>query len=439
MNSTLHRILRRIYWNMPVPDGLKESWISRTRVFLRTLSRATAAASVAPEPKSSLYQAYLEQVFAIPGKPGDAHVKITEKPFERHEGDPKVIAYYLPQFHPTAENDAWWGRGVTEWNNVSRAVPQYVGHYQPRLPGELGYYDLRIKENMVRQVELAKLYGVFGFSFYYYWFDGVRLLDKPMDMFLASPDIDFPFCLCWANESWTRRFDGACGEVLMQQSETVESYQEFIASVVPYMKDHRYIRVDGRPVLIVYRPSFIPECSQTLAYWREQCVKAGVGDLYIIGVKEHTWDRDLLDHGFDAQSEFHPGTLFKHCERIDTRIDFVQPNFGGLVMDYEDIVKEKKYFKYNYKKLYRAAMPMWDNTARRDNKGMIFHGSSPELYKEWLVDIFRESKERVDLEDSFIFINAWNEWGEGTYLEPDKKYGYAYLDATRRAIEEVRQ
>ena len=155
-------------------------------------------------------------------------------------------------------------------------------------------------------------------------------------------------------------------------------------------------------------------------------------------MKEHTWNEDLLAHGFDAQSEFHPGTVFKHCERIDAKIDFVQPNFGGVVMDYEDIVKGKKYFKYNYEKLYRAAMPMWDNTARRDNKGMIFHGASPELYKHWLIDIFKESKERKDLEDSFIFINAWNEWGEGAYLEPDKTYGYAYLDATRQAIESVR-
>lgn len=349
-----------------------------------------------------------------------------------------MIAYYLPQFHPTPENDAWWGKGVTEWNNVSRAVPQYVGHYQPRLPGELGYYDLRIKENISRQVELAKLYGVFGFSFYYYWFDGARLLDKPLDMFVDSPEIDFPFCLCWANESWTRRFDGSCGEILMKQSETVESYRAFINSVIRYMKDPRYIRVDGRPVLIIYRPSFIPECSETLSYWRECCINAGVGNPYIIGVKEHTWNEDLLAHGFDAQSEFHPGTVFKHCERIDAKIDFVQPNFGGVVMDYEDIVKGKKYFKYNYEKLYRAAMPMWDNTARRDNKGMIFHGASPELYKHWLIDIFKESKERKDLEDSFIFINAWNEWGEGAYLEPDKTYGYAYLDATRQAIESVR-
>lgn len=439
MNSTLHHVLRRIYWKIPVSDRLKEMGVSKFRILKRKLARMKLSEPPMSDSRTALHHAYVEQVLAIPAKTDTQYIPIAESPLKWHEGDPKVIAYYLPQFHPTAENDVWWGKGITEWNNVSRAVPQYVGHYQPRLPGELGYYDLRIKENMARQAELAKLYGVFGFAFYYYWFDGDRLLDKPLDMFAASKDIDFPFCLCWANESWTRRFDGACGEILMKQSETVDSYRGFIESVIPYMQDERYIRVDGRPVLIIYRPSFIPDCKDTLTYWRGHCVNAGVGDPYIIGVKEHTWDEDLLAHGFDAQSEFHPGTLFKHCERIDTKIDFVQPNFGGLVMDYEDIVKGKKYFRYNYEKLYRAAMPMWDNTARRDNKGMIFHGSSPELYKEWLVDIFRESRERTDLEDSFIFINAWNEWGEGAYLEPDKKYGYAYLDATRRAIEEARK
>jgi hypothetical protein len=224
----------------------------------------------------------------------------------------------------------------------------------------------------------------------------------------------------------------------MNQTESVESYNAFIESVVPYMRDARYIRVENRPLLILYRPSFVPDCKNTLSNWRRHCLDAGIGDPYIIGVKEHTFDADLLSLGFDAQSEFHPGTLFRHCEDISSKIDFVRSDFGGIVLDYCDIVEKKKYFRYNFPKLHRAVMPMWDNTARRDNKGMIFEGSSPELYKQWLEDVFLEVKAREDLKEPFVFINAWNEWGEGAYLEPDKKYGYAYLDATRQAIENVR-
>lgn len=441
MNQNLYQLLRRIYWRLPLPEETKESLVGRARRFSRSMKKAmvepTGESNSVPASREKALEEYVKQVLALPEKPGSEHVEISSRFYQRQDSDAKILAYYLPQFHPTEENDMWWGKGVTEWNNVSRSVPQYLGHYQPRLPGELGYYDLRIVDNIRRQVELAQMYGVYGFCFYYYWFDGKRLLDKPLDMFLETKDIDFPFSLCWANESWTRRFDGTCGEFLMKQSETVESYTAFITSVVPYMKDSRYIRMNGKPVLTVYRPSFIPDCANTIAAWRKHCIDAGIGDLYIIGVKEHTWDVNLLELGFDAQSEFHPGTLFKHCVDISTKFDYMQ-DFGGIVLDYRDIVEKQKYFLYDHPKLHRAAMPMWDNSARRNNKGMIFEGSTPELYERWLKDILLEAKDRTDLEDNYIFINAWNEWGEGAYLEPDKRYGYAYLNATRQAIEGVR-
>jgi len=441
VNQNLYQLLRRIYWRLPLPEETKELLVGFARRFLRGMKKALAepvtTASSASVSREKILQEYANQILAIPRKSGNEYVEISSSSYQRKEGDAKILAYYLPQFHPTKENDMWWGKGVTEWNNVSRAMPQYVGHYQPRLPGELGYYDLRILDNMRRQVELAQMYGIYGFCFYYYWFDGKRLLDKPLDMFLEAKTIDFPFSLCWANESWTRRFDGSCGEILVKQSETVESYIAFINSVVPYMRDSRYIRMNGKPIFTIYRPSFIPECASTITAWREHCVKAGIGDIYIIGIKEHTWDVNLIELGFDAQSEFHPGTLFKHCVDISSQINYMQ-DFGGIVLDYRDIVEHKKYFLYNHPKLHRAAMPMWDNSARRDNKGMIFEGASPDLYERWLTDILLEAKNREDLEDHYIFINAWNEWGEGAYLEPDKKYGYAYLNATRQAIEGVR-
>ncbi|MFZ5879285.1 MAG: glycoside hydrolase family 99-like domain-containing protein [Chloroflexota bacterium] len=438
----LYSRLVQFFWRMPVPEGLKRRLAAiRHRLF-------PPAAPVSPAPVSASAPApvhlhperlkqYVQQVLSV-SEVSDDFVDLAPDSYERQPDDPMILAYYLPQYHPTPENDEWWGRGVTEWHNVSRAVPQYVGHYQPRLAGELGQYDLRLAENIARQAELAKSHGVYGFAYYFYWFDGRRLLDKPLDLFLNSPQIDYPFCLCWANESWTRRFDGSSGEVIMYQNESVESYQAFIESVKPYMQDKRYIRVDGRPVLIIYRPSFVPDPPRVLAYWRAYCKQEGLGDPYIIAVKENTFDGDLLALGFDAQSEFHPGTVFRYCKHITNEMQYVRDDFRGLILDYVDLVRNKRYFNFHAKKLYRAVMPMWDNTPRRNNTAMIYHGASPELYKEWLADVLREARENKELDRPFVFINAWNEWGECAYLEPDRKYGYAFLRATREAVEEVR-
>lgn len=383
--------------------------------------------------------AYVENILKAPKLTDERkYVPLTQEPYQRKDGDCKVIAYYLTQFHPDKHNEEWWGKGVTEWNNVTRAVPQFVGHYQPRYPGELGYYDLRIVENMQRQIELAKAYGVYGFSFYYYWFDGDRLLEKPLEMFLEKPDeLDFPFSLCWANENWTRRFDGTNSAILMEQPSSLSSYKAVIGDMIRFFKDRRYIEIDGKKLLTIYRPSLMPNPKEVLEYWRDYARKNGCGELYIIAVKENMVEKDWLAEGFDALSEFHPGTLYTNCKNITQQLNYLRNDFCGEVFSYEDIVRQKKYFRYNYPKLYRAVMPMWDNTARRDNKGMIFHGASPALYKQWLKDVITEEKQRDDLDDCMVFINAWNEWGEGAYLEPDKLYGYAYLEATKEAVEET--
>ncbi|MBI3172660.1 MAG: glycoside hydrolase family 99-like domain-containing protein [Chloroflexi bacterium] len=427
----LYERLIQLFWRLPIPEGVKRRLAAiRHRLF-------PPVPPVSKRPSPVVLDKYVRQVLSTP-ELSPEFVDLAPDTYERQPGDPMLLAYYLPQFHPTPENDEWWGKGVTEWHNVSRAVPQYVGHYQPRLPAELGQYDLRIVENIARQAELAKIHGVYGFAYYFYWFDGRRLLDKPLDLFLNNPQIDYPFCLCWANESWTRRFDGTSGEVIMYQNESVESYKAFIESVKPYMQDRRYIRVDGRPLLIVYRPSFVPNPPEVLAHWREVCQRDGLGNPYIIAVKENTFDGDLLALGFDAQSEFHPGTVFRYCNNITAQLPFVREDFRGLVLDYEDLVKNKKYFKFQARKLHRAVMPMWDNTPRRNNTAMIYHGASPALYKEWLADVLRETRSNSELDSPFVFLNAWNEWGESAYLEPDRRYGYAFLRATREAIEETR-
>lgn len=382
---------------------------------------------------------YIRQVLNAPRYYDECRfAPLTRQPYVRRDGDAKVIAYYLTQYHPDAHNEQWWGRGITEWNNVCRAVPQFEGHYQPRLPGELGFYDLRLPDNMMRQIELAKMYGVYGFSFYYYWFDGERLLEKPLEMFLEHPELDIPFSLCWANENWTKRYDGTSRDVLIEQPKTRESYENVITDMARFLRDSRYITVDGRKLLTVYRPSFIPDTKKVLAHWREYCRRSGLGELYLIAVKEMDNDQDWLAEGFDAVSEFHPGTIYRQCLKIDQDIPFLREDFSGEVFSYKDIVINKKYFRYDYPKLYRAVMPMWDNTARRDNAGTIFHGSTPLLYKRWLKDVIKAGKERNDIEDNLIFVNAWNEWGEGAYLEPDKRFGYAYLEATKQAVEECR-
>lgn len=434
MKIWLYQLVVRISRKLRLPDSFRQRFSSFVR---RIFAPGNTLVSKPDQFKNDLLKQYVEQIMAIPDR-SDEYVELASDTYERKPSDPMILAYYLPQYHPSPENDAWWGRGTTEWHNVSRAVPQYVGHYQPRLPGELEYYDLRLVENIIRQVELAKTHGIYGFIYYFYWFDGHRLLDKPLEMFLNKPQIDFPFCLCWANESWTRGFDGNSGEVIMYQNESVESYQAFIESVKPYVADKRYIRIDRRPVLIVYRPSFIPDCLNVLSFWRSYCQKEGIGNPYIIGVKENTFDGDLLALGFDAQSEFHPGTVFRYCKNITSEINFMRNDFGGLVLDYVDLVKNKKYLKFQAKKLYRAIMPMWDNTPRRNNTPMIFQGASPALYKEWLMNILLETRNNKELDAPLVFVNAWNEWGESAYLEPDQKYGYAYLRATREAIEESR-
>lgn len=425
------KLLKDIYWALPLlTEKQKESFFYK----VKKIVRHEGVESIQPD--STIINDYIKQILDIPTARSNDYTTITETPYKREASDPKLIAYYLPQMHPTPENDAWWGRGVTEWNNVSRAVPQYVGHYQPRLPGELGFYDLRLKDNLRRQIELAKMYGIYGFSWYYYWFDGKRLLERPLDMFLNDSSLDFPFCLCWANESWTKGFFGSSKEIIMKQSETEESYRNFIHDTIKYLKDDRYITVQGKKLLIVYKPHSVPNCKNVLEYWRKYCLQNGVGELYILGCWTGDEKNDVLDLGFDAETEFQPGSLYPYNGKINQELAFVNKQFIGEVYSYRRIVQEKFYRKnFKKEKMYNAVMPMWDNTPRRNNQGnRIFHGSTPGLYEIWLKDVIDHYQKECELDEKLIFINAWNEWGEGAYLEPDRFYGYAYLEATKMAL-----
>lgn len=346
--------------------------------------------------------------------------------------DVRVIAYYLPQYHPIAENDAWWGRGFTEWTNVGRGTPQFVGHAQPKLPGELGYYDLRVPDVARRQEELAQNYGIHAFCYYYYWFSGKRLLDRPIENLLADPQRKQPFCLVWANENWTRTWDGLDGQVLLGQRYADEDHTQFARDLVRFIKDPRYLRVDGKPLFMVYKPLIIPKMAAAVALWRKVWAEAGIPEVLVVGVQT-TGAADPAIIGCDAAAEFAPHQ-YKN-EFAKQPLELVNPNFAGKIYDYEAMVEDSLSRPAPAYTLFRCATPGWDNTARRGARATIFIGSSARRFGEWLSGLVDDARRRLPEGQRLVFVNAWNEWAEGAYLEPDQKHGYANLEACRQALD----
>lgn len=389
-------------------------------------SKALVSASLV---HSEVYESMLTTAI---NSPGAEYVKLSDRDFPIDRSPIKLIAFYLPQFHPIPENDAWWGKGFTEWRNVSKAIPQFKGHYQPHLPGELGFYDLRIPEVQVRQVELAKKYGISGFCFYYYWFHGKRLLERPLDEFVANSDIDFPFCLCWANENWTRRWDGQESDILIGQEHSEESDMAFIRDILPYMQHKNYIKIDGRPVLIVYRVSIMPNPQATVKRWKNYCKSMDAPEPYLIAARTFGYT-EYEDADFDASVEFPPhNTTFSP---INDTVELLNPNFQGLIYDYREIVKQ--WANEYVPKLFYGVFPSWDNEPRKPGRGSTYAYGSPELYREWLKKACVQTLKKQNPDERIVFINAWNEWAEGAHLEPDQKFGYAYLQATADALASI--
>ncbi|MGO9643818.1 MAG: glycoside hydrolase family 99-like domain-containing protein [Candidatus Bathyarchaeia archaeon] len=380
-----------------------------------------------------LYQSMLSvaESHANPGTQSD-----TEKLDSRYDDRVKLIAFYLPQFHPIPENDAWWGTGFTEWTNVTKAVPQFVGHYQPRLPGELGFYDLRVIDVQKRQVELARQYGIYGFCFYYYWFDGKPLLERPLNQFLSHKKINFHFCLCWANENWTRRWDGQENQRLKTQTYPPGWEIQFIKSIENALLDKRYIRIRGKPLLIVYNPRKLP-APNTVQKWRNYWRAQGNGDLYVVAARTFGFNADPRTLGYDAAVDFPPHNILSRNATYDVKL--LNPRFLGEVFDYGKFVERQvslRHRKYPFD-LFRTVFPSWDNEPRRAGRGHIFAFSTPELYAKWLRLACERTIAELDVDKGFVFINAWNEWAEGAYLEPDRKYGRAYLQATAAVLKSL--
>ena len=346
------------------------------------------------------------------------------------EADVKVLAFYLPQFHPIPENDRWWGKGFTEWSRVTRARPQFAGHYQPHLPERLGFYDLRLAQTRARQAALARAHGIHGFCYYYYWFGTKTLLERPLAEMLRGGEPDLPFCLCWANENWTRRWDGAERELLIEQRYGPELDAALIEDLMPFFRDGRYLRVRGAPVLLVYRPSAIPEPRATLARWRRAARERGLPDLHLVAALTFGLD-DPLPLGFDAAVEFPP-----HGEDLPANacaVDGLEPAFGGAIVDYRAVVSRRLALPAPPFRLYRTAMAGWDNTPRLGQRAAIFHGATPAAYEAWLRALVTAAR-LGHPEHRLVFVNAWNEWAEGAHLEPDARFGTGYLEATRRAL-----
>ena len=398
------------------------------------IADAGTVASVNPLQKAPTYIAeYTRQIFSISGRLGEKNTEYVPKLAQNLDfsGVPlKIVAFYLPQFHPIPENDEWWGKGFTEWTNVSKAVPQFVGHYQPHLPGELGFYDLRIVDVMRQQVDLARKYGVGGFCFHHYWFGGYRLLERPVEQFLEAKDIDFPFCLCWANENWTRRWDGLDQDTLMAQQHSTQSDFAFIDDTLHILGDERYIRFEGKPVLLVYRVSLLPDAAATAARWRKRCIEAGIGEIYLVAVRSF----DVTDprpYGFDAAIEFPPHQV--SVPRLNDHVAIVNPDYRGTIHDYGAMATYYAEQSVSDYPLIKTVMPSWDNEPRKPGAGDTFLGSSPTAYARWLRKAYAVTAAKLATDSAqppFVFVNSWNEWAEGAHLEPDRKYGYAFLQAT---------
>jgi len=344
----------------------------------------------------------------------------------------KPIAFYLPQFHRVKQNDEWWGEGFTEWTNVKRTYQMFDNHYQQREPGQLGYYNLIEQEDLQQQqIDLAQKYNLYGFCYYYYWFDGDRLLEKPMDKFIADQSLNFPFCICWANENWTRRWDGLENEILMKQNYGDNWGEHLFKDILHLIKDSRYIKVNGSPLILIYKPHLISNLVENIEHIRKLAKINGIEKLCIAVVK-HPETKDPTEYGADVMVEFPPHG-FSHKDITDDVIN-LKKGFSGRIYDY-------KYAAYNFVKLkaekytfFRSSMLAWDNTARKLDNAYIFHNFSLEDFKLWLYQDIRYTKRFNGDKEQMIFINAWNEWSEGTYLEPDKKYGIKYLETLNEAL-----
>ena len=392
---------------------------------------------------------------------------------------PRALAFYLPQFHPIPENDLWWGKGFTEWINVAKARPLFRGHYQPHVPADLGFYDLRLPESRKAQAEMARHYGIEGFCYWHYWFgNGQRLLERPFSEVVASGKPDFPFCLAWANETWTGKWHGAPKRVLAQQSYPgPQDHVDHFYSLLPAFQDPRYVMVNGLRVFVIHKPSQIPELPAFLELWNNLANKEGIGGFYFIAngfqqpdfgfhgviddlafLKMPGRGMSLVTKLLAVRSEFsgkyateqstadpkHPG-LKPLLNQPDQKVSSVRRIKRELEDSLQKIIRRPKFYRYqDYFHYFQSisfsayqhpvSIPNWDNTPRSGYSGVVLRGSSPQLFQELCASALAKVEQQPDSERRLVFVKSWNEWAEGNYLEPDLRYGHQYLEALKSGL-----
>jgi len=369
----------------------------------------------------------------------------------------KIIPIYFPQFHETQENNEWWGKGFTDWVNVKSAGPLFEGHHQPRVPMNNNYYDLTDKKNIKWQVDLAKEYSIYGFSIYHYWFDGKLVLNIPKEHFLNNKNFDIPFSLNWANERWTTRWKGNKEKVILEQTHepSIEKWEQHFLYLLDFFRDTRYIRINNKPIFTIYRPHFVKKLDKMVTYWRKRAIESGLEGIYIIAVKTHEFSNPHILDSFDACMHFQPHETVNSPKMLGKstyihRLLRLLPE--GILNSLRKLrSKTKKTYRlYDYdtvcenmidsptsegnKPVYNSMFLEWDNTSRYKERATIYQGCTPKSFENWLDKLCRKTLDSSN-EEKLIFINAWNEWAEGTYLEPDIKNQYGYLEAVKRCAE----
>ena len=364
---------------------------------------------------------------------------------------PKIIAFYLPQYHPTPDNDKWWGKGFTEWTNVGKAKPLFPGHYQPKVPADLGYYDLRLPEVREAQAELAKEAGIYGFCYYHYWFgNGKEELELPFNEVLRLGKPDFPFMLCWANESWHKKFwnkdgIGSSKEILIEQTYPGEKDMiDHFYRLLPAFKDQRYIKINGKLAFMVYKPLLHPEMKRFTDLWQELAKNEGLPGFTFIGHMQDSFDQktkqSILDNGFSYCNTV--GLYFART-KIITFLSKLKTRLFHSLFKYPILVPFDKIFHHlitpidHDSNVIPTVMPNWDHTPRSGSKGWVLTGCSPDKFKIHLNEILKIQEEKT-IPEKYIFLKSWNEWGEGNYIEPDLVYGKGYIEATKEALKQCK-